>query len=1026
MLDNTIITKFELSEREKILKRQFFQRDEEIGRKYLFDRPKENENESVNNNSNLINHSHSLSLEQSLNQINNLNLNLSNKKVVNNTNKINQNQNLSNTVPDIKNITKEEMNKFYEEAGNYLPKSSGGLSSEQINLLLHQNKIMQRNVDALQETNRSLQDFIIYTMKKDSVKNNLKEEEKIEEQNQKNMEYNKLNQILTPLYEHINNLQSQVKELNQKKREDEINIEIDDLIIKDQKNFKPKHIPFSKPREKSSESEKSNKMMMKTLSSLKGTMSNLSLEMRKIGDTFNEKMQKVYEDTEKNKLKKMIGVRPNSTLSNKRVSLKNKNVNKEPSNNINIIRDNIIENESILTNKLDDIDYNSFKSDLIDIGNLEEQIINDYKANAPEFIELKKPKTKIKFSYNLDSKLNKIDKKINNKKNIKPQQNINIKESKPIKDSKISEKVSSIVNKEKKPKSSPKINNNKYEKEKEDIKANTNSKNKIYINYMNQEKESEEHEKKMKELDGLSVVERMNLYKERMSEQAKKIKEGEKKYQPNNNYNNENNNPLNEIGSNHSGVTFQKFKKPSSQNPKEKQTIPIKFNPPKVEYGIFGEKNEENNNNINGSRIRNEIINPKIVLPEPEKINNMIKSTIDNYLAAAFSNLKPSEAPKLNINNENNIKSPQKNEVQRVFEKEYIIKKIKEVEDIPKKEVINQPSQSQNIEQNNKLIEKFTNLAEKFTNLEEKISKQIYEEKKDINKKIEIIEKKEKEPINIQPSSPKKQIILPDTDKISKLVMDKIKSKMNIDLNNVNKSDKKKKPKKKTKKVEVKPKEEEKKEIQINPLDINKNVEMEELDNIIRMPHKINLAEYEVSQTSSYLSESLQNNNFNFNNNNQINIKKVNINIEENEYNSLNDETKIDNNNNINNSRSNGEIESNNENSSQNNDIINNNINNININQIQNNNINSKNGIDLLTIKNANEQLQNNINILDNIPNQNMMNNNNINKFQDFMNYVNNNENLNNINTKTNLNIFNKLKSYGDRWIDIHLTLLNS
>ena len=946
MLDNTIITKFELSEREKILKRQFFQRDEEIGRKYLFDRPKENENESVNNNSNLINHSHSLSLEQSLNQINNLNLNLSNKKVVNNTNKINQNQNLSYTVPDIKNITKEEMNKFYEEAGNYLPKSSGGLSSEQINLLLHQNKIMQRNVDALQETNRSLQDFIIYTMKKDSVKNNLKEEEKIEEQNQKNMEYNKLNQILTPLYEHINNLQSQVKELNQKKREDEINIEIDDLIIKDQKNFKPKHIPFSKPREKSSESEKSNKMMMKTLSSLKGTMSNLSLEMRKIGDTFNEKMQKVYEDTEKNKLKKMIGVRPNSTLSNKRISLKNKNVNKEPSNNINIIRDNIIENESILTNKLDDIDYNSFKSDLIDIGNLEEQIINDYKASAPEFIELKKPKTKIKFSYNLDAELNKIDKKINNKKNIKPQQNINIKESKPIKDSKISEKVSSIVNKEKKPKSSPKINNNKYEKEKEDIKANTNSKNKIYINYMNQEKESEEHEKKMKELDGLSVVERMNLYKEKMSEQAKKIKEGEKKYEQNNNYNNENNNPLNEIGSNHSGVTFQKFKKPSSQNPKEKQTIPIKFNPPKVEYGIFGEKNEENNNNINGSRIRNEIINPKIVLPEPEKINNMIKSTIDNYLAAAFSNLKPSEAPKLNINNENNIKSPQKNEVQRVFEKEYIIKKIKEVEDIPKKEVINQPSQSQNIEQNNKLIEKFTNLAEKFTNLEEKISKQIYEEKKDINKKIEIIEKKEKEPINIQPSSPKKQIILPDTDKISKLVMDKIKSKMNIDLNNVNKSDKKKKPKKKTKKVEVKPKEEEKKEIQINPLDINKNVEMEELDNIIRMPHKINLAEYEVSQTSSYLSESLQNNNFNFNNNNQINIKKVNINIEENEYNSLNDETKIDNNNNINNSRSNGEIESNNENSSQNNDIINNNINNININQIKNNNLDSKNGID--------------------------------------------------------------------------------
>ena len=528
---------------------------------------------------------------------------------------------------------------------------------------------------------------------------------------------------------------------------------------------------------------------------------------------------------------------------------------------------------------------------------------------------------------------------------------------------------------------------------------------------MNQEKENEEHEKKMKELDGLSVVERMNLYKERMAEQSKKIKEGEKKYEPNNNPQNENYNPLNDIGSNHSGVTFQKFKKPSSQIPNEKQNIPIKFNPPKVEYGIFGSKNEQPNNNLSNSKIKNGIMNPNIVLPEPEKINNMIKSTIDNYLAAAFSNLKPSEAPKLNIN-ENNIKSPQKNEVQRVFEKEYIIKKIKEVENIPKQEVINQPNQQQNLEQNNKLIERFTSLAEKFTNLEEKITKQIHEQKTSIDKKIEIIEKKEKSPKNIHPASPKKQIILPDTDKISKLVLDKINSKMNIDLNNINNNDKKKKPKKKVKKVDIKPKEEEKKEIQINPLDINKNVEMDELDNIIRMPHKINLAEYEVSQTSSYLSESLQNNNFNFNNNNQINIKKVNINIEENEYNSINDETKIDNNNNINNSKSNGEIDSNDGNSSQNNDIINNNNNNIDINQIKNINLNSKNGIDLLTIKNTNEQLQNNINILDNIPIQNMDNNNH--KYQEFMNYVNNNENINIENNNTNMNIFNNDDFFND------------
>ena len=121
---------------------------------------------------------------------------------------------------------------------------------------------------------------------------------------------------------------------------------------------------------------------------------------------------------------------------------------------------------------------------------------------------------------------------------------------------------------------------------------------------------------------------------------------------------------------------------------------------------------------------------------------------------------------------------------------------------------------------------------------------------------------------------------LPNTDLISKLVIDKIKSKINIDENyNINNSGKKCKPKKKE--IIIKPKEEEKKEFKIEILDINQNIKNEELDDMIRIPHKINLAEYEVSQTSSYLSESLQNNNFNFNNNNnnQININKIKMNI---------------------------------------------------------------------------------------------------------------------------------------------------
>ena len=997
MLDNTIITKFELSEREKILKKQFFQREEDVGKKYLFSRPKEIEN-SINNNSNIINNSHSLNLEQNMNQSNNLKINISDEKIINNkVDKSILNQNLSNTIPDIKKITKEEMDKFYEEAGNYLPKSNGGLSSEQINLLLHQNKIMQRNVDALQETNRSLQDFIIYTMKKDSFQNGLKEEEKVIDKNKD--EYNKLNRVLTPLYEHINNLQSQIKELNQKKREDEINIDIDDLIIKDQKNFRPKHEPLSQPKMKSLEKDKSEKIMMKTLSSLKGTMTNLSQEMRKIGSTFNDKMQKVLEDTEKNKLKTIIGVRAKSSVNKNRAGPGKKNLNKEQPDNISILKENSNEIDSILANKLDNIDYNSFKNDLIDIGKMQEEIVNDYKSKVPEFIELKKPKSKIKFSYNLFQDNYEKENKKNGKKIVsKPKQRI-INEHKVSKDSKIDEKVSTAIKKEIKSKNK-KIDEQKDNK-KEKMEFNSDPNKKVYINNSNQEMDNKDYENKMKELNGLSVVDRMNMYKERMAEQSRKLEEDNKKY--NQNINNKNLkdinqiSSLNDIGSNHSGVTLQKFNKPS-QNPIEvKQKNKMKYNPPKVEYGIFGNQNEIPDNNENNRSYK--IINP--ILPKPENINNMIKNTIDNYLAAAFSNLKPSEAPKINLNNESNIKSPQKNEIQRVFEKEYIVKNIKEIQNIPQPVVINPPEQSQNNEQNNKLIEKFTNLAEKFTNLEEKITKQIYEQKSTIDKKIEIIEKKEKPPSNIQPSSPKKQVILPNTDLISKLVIEKIKSKINVDENyNINNSNKK--SKKKKKEINIKQKEEERKEDKIDILDINQNIKNEELDDMIRMPHKINLAEYEVSQTSSYLSESLQNNNFNFNNNNnQININKIKMNIQEYEYNSEIDENK-NNNNNINNSKSIGEIESDNENSSQKND--NNKINN-NMNKNLNN-VGNKNDINLLNIKIANAKLQDNINILEN--------NQNNNKYNDFMNFLNNNENQNNNKINSNLNPFQNDDFFND------------
>ena len=1018
MLDNTIITKFELSEREKMLKRQFFKREEEPGKKYLFSRPPEKDNESVNNKSNYSNNSQSLVLDQNqnskisnqLNQLN-FNANINDNLISNNTfksvkqNSQVKNQNLSNTIPDIKNITQEDMNKFYEEAANYLPKSNGGMSPEQVNLLMHQNKIMQRNVDALQETNRSLQDFIIYTMKKDNMRNGLPNDVNGQEINK--MEYDKLNKILAPLYNHIENLQSQVKELNQKKREDEINVELDDLIIKNQNN-KKNYIPKIQNKKPLTQNEKNNKMMMKTLTTLKGTMTNMTEEMKKIGSQFNEKMQKVLEDTEKNKLKAIAGEKPSSKSKNKKFGLKGKSPVKEKANNISVFKENggnQNEPESILKNKLDTIDYEGFKSDLIDIGQIKDGIWEEYKSGAPEFPKLTKPKSKIKFSYNLDKELNNIMDKVNNRTKTKPKFSSNLYSNQKNKNPSMKEKVSNAINKEKRPKSSKNIpsKNKNYE-----IKNNYNMNE---INNINNEKDNNDYENKMKELNEMSVVDKMNLYKDRMAKLSGnyEVKESGQK-EPNENENKNINpyeqNNINDLGSNHSGVTFQQFNRPSSSPNKNRN----KYQPPKVKYGVFHGQKGIPNYNPNFEEEPNNIINPKIVLPDPNQLNNVIKNTIDNYLAAAFSNLKPSEAPKINLDNDNNKKPPQQNAVQRVIEKEYITHNIKEVNNVPQPVVINQPQQ-QNLEQNNEILEKFVNLAERFTDLEEKISKQMIEQKNVTEKKIEII-KKEKP----QPQQPEKKVILPNTDLISKLVIDKIKKQMNIDINLGRQQNQQVQP---PQKVEIPP-EEDKKEEKIDMFDVNQNIKMEELDEIIRMPHKINLDEYEVSQTSSYLSESIQRNNLNMNNNNQINIKRINKNIDENYNNEINYNKNDKNDNSI----SKGEIVSNNGNSSQNDDYNDNENYNNNLNQINNiNNINdkgNKTGLDLLNLKNLNEQIQDQLNYLHNYnpdpSDNNVVNipqidqNNNYRSYLDFLN-----KNNNNINGPAiNLNPFNNVNMDGN------------
>ena len=661
------------------------------------------------------------------------------------------------------------------------------------------------------------------------------------------------------------------------------------------------------------------------------------------------------------------------------------------------------ENESLLKHKLDNIDYESFKSDLIDIGHNKDEIWEEYKSGAPEFPKLTKPKSKIKFSYNLDKALDDIMKKGDSRAKTKPKIDTNLhpKQRSKNKNPSMKEKVQNAINKDKNEDKRPMSSKNYQPNRKNKIKIDENP------NIIDNKKEMEDdNENKMNELNQMSAVDKMNLYKERMAKLSGNYEVKENNKDDSKQNNNQNLNPsqnnVNDLGSNHSGVTFQKFNNPSS-NPNNNKN---KYNPPKVKYGVFHGQKGVPNYNPNYNDEPQKIIIPEIVRPDPNKLQNLIQNTLDNYLAAAFSKIKPPEPPKIDLNNENQNKRPpnQINAIQRVIEKEYVTKQ-KEVKSQPQPIIIREPAQQN--EQNKELIEKFVNLAEKLTNIEEKISKQMSEQK-NIEKKI-IIEKKERP----KPQEPDKKVILPNTDLISKLVIDKIKRQMNVDINLGRQQNQ---PVVQPPKKEEVPPQEEQKEEKIDIFDENQNKNMEELDEMIKLPHQINLDEYEVSHTSSYLSESIQRNNLNNNNLNQINYnyKKININVDENYNYNNNEMSQYDENND---SRSKGEIRSNNGNSSQNDDGNNENENYNDYSNIDNNtnynNKRNKGGLDLLNLKNLNEHLPNNINILqqylnnDNIVNIPQMDQNN--NYNSFLNFLNNNNNINNNNMPVqNLNPFNE------------------
>ena len=595
MADNSIITKFELSEREKKLKADFFSRK----------------------------------------------TNKSDPKV--STNEIEESKNNLEKIPE------EDLNNFYNQNKNDIEplnvntNNNFGISPQQMNIIYTQNKLMERNVDILQETNRSLQDFIIYNMRKDEL-----------EKRRNKLNNPMLKEVLNPLYENINELKEQVKDLSNKQndiRNSQYDNKFYDLTyqtnemnnLKNSSLNKKKGFQVPKPINKIEQPQnKENQRLIKEISNLKNTMSNLSQEMNKLGTTFNEKLNKVVEDTENKKLKNIIG---KPKIDNLRGGKK-----KDP--------------HSIKNKILEEIDYNDLKNDLDEINFEKEKIINEFNSNKPEMQKLEKPKQKINFSYNLDYPTS-------------PSTNLNITKS-SISEFDTSKNIfnQNLANTKQIPKQNI-IENQTLEKPK--ITSEKKVPLRTKITYQVPKEEKIDYSK-------LSVMDRMNEYKKRMNEMKGQVQtfDNSKKYitnQP------QIINPFEDpsMRSQKSVITLQTFQKEPTKPIYEYNPIPEK---PKYEKNIIPKEMGEIKP-IN----RNEITMVQVAPGEPEQRKNiedeLLKICIDKMITKDGNN-EPykNEVEKIDVFSDEDYSNLTKEQIEDYIRNAIRIGLLNNIPDVSKKKVI--------------------------------------------------------------------------------------------------------------------------------------------------------------------------------------------------------------------------------------------------------------------------------------------------------------------------------------------------
>lgn len=652
----------------------------------------------------------------------------------------------------------------------------------------------------------------------------------IKESNDKKNEDTAIKKILQPIYSQLSSLKDEIKSLNEisdiKNNE---KIKNKSLTKNDINSLYNLHLKFqqNKTNVSSTLDYMSNNItelsyedveIVKALDELRSTFEVMSKEMESIETDFNDKFEYVIKERKRQQIA--------NDLMNGTYKVKENYQRKLLNDDFN--------NEFLPSSQLDKVDYNKYIDELCDINKAKEQLCNEYSNNKENFASIPKlvdPKEKIRFCYDIEEEKNNNDININKQK----KQKIIVNNRNSISNVYKSTDYQTLNNKSvitKESNENYKSDVIVYEKEQNVIEEDNNIKNEE-ITDKEQIKKSE-----------MSPSEKMSLYQRNMKNiqietakpkkiERKKILVGPskddiiRKKQPR---------------SSKTKETFQSFKKKSQpplyiyeQFPSKRQGFKCGKYPSsnQFEYDI-------NNRDISKeTKINTE--DYKVFYPEDNLSNQNMKEIVEKTIALYIKDAMNKKRNQNENSNEQHYNNENLNSNNSINNRQLMTLLIKKFEDL--ENAIRNPNSNIAKNENNQTNQMMYNSGNQSQDIADMLYNKI---KNDMNININlegIFSHQNQNEINTNEEVNESTIshISSSQRRVHFAVKQNNTNEYSITNRSVNKKETK----------EAKP---------IPLFEDDNNINIDQLDTLIQMPHHIDLNEYEISNTSSYISEQQQRN----------------------------------------------------------------------------------------------------------------------------------------------------------------------